>query len=97
MAGNVYVTIGLDKKGNVVEVRVDGRPIEPRQGPEGLLLEGAGAPGCEEVVHDWCTSSSRVARKVSRNRGRPRGGGSTGCGPMLLSGSADRQLWCGAG
>jgi hypothetical protein len=49
-SSNVYVTIGLDKKGNVVEVRVDGRPIEPRQGPEGPLREGAGAPGCEEVV-----------------------------------------------
>lgn len=50
MQSDVYVTIGLDKKGNVVEVRVNGRAIEPRKGPEGQLREGAGAPGCEEIV-----------------------------------------------
>lgn len=50
MQSNVYVTIGLDKSGAVVEVQVNGRTIEARQGKAGPTREGDEAPGCEQIV-----------------------------------------------
>lgn len=46
----VYVTIGLDKSGSVVEVQVNGRRIEPKESKAGRTREGEGAPGCEQIV-----------------------------------------------
>ena len=55
-SSNVYVTIGLDKEGKVVEVRVDGRPVEPKQGPPGLPRRAQAYPGAKKWWKDWCTS-----------------------------------------
>jgi|tagenome__1003787_1003787.scaffolds.fasta_scaffold19761642_2 hypothetical protein len=50
-SSNVYVTIGLDKHGSVVEVRLNGgQPIAPREGKPGPVDEGGSAPGCEQVM-----------------------------------------------
>jgi hypothetical protein len=49
-ASNVYVTIGLDRAGSVVEVRVNGEIIEPKESPGGPSRVGEGAPGCEQIV-----------------------------------------------
>jgi hypothetical protein len=46
----VYVTIGLDKSGSVVEVRVNGEAIRYRESKPGLTHEGDGLPGCEQIV-----------------------------------------------
>jgi len=72
----VYVTVGLDKKGNVVEVRLRGKdPIKPRGGKPGLLRDGAVAPGCEKVarylVHELL---------VCQKKGHPGGTGEEGSG-----------------
>ena len=97
MAGNVYITISLDKKGNVVEVRVDGQPIEPRQGPAGLLHEGAGAPGCEKVVerlvHELLTCQKRG--KPESDTGTVSGGGSgKGSDPCCYRDPNSGRIWC---
>lgn len=48
---DVYVTIGLDKAGNVVEVRLrGGDPIQPKESKAGPMREGGEAPGCEQIV-----------------------------------------------
>jgi hypothetical protein len=49
-ATGVYVTVGLDKSGSIVEVRVNGRTIEPKEGKAGPTREGDEAPGCEEIA-----------------------------------------------
>jgi hypothetical protein len=97
MVGNVYVTIGLDKKGNVVEVRVDGRPIEPRQGPDGLLRDGGSAPGCEEVVqrlvHELLTC--RKKGQPGSGTGTGSGGGSgSGTDPCCYRDPNSGRIWC---
>ena len=50
MQNNVYVTIGLDKSGSVVEVHVDGRTIEPKKSAPGPGRVGDGAGDCEQIV-----------------------------------------------
>ena len=74
---NVYITIGLDKKGNVQEVRVDGKKIEPRESHGGELREGGNAPGCEEVakklVHELLTCKKKGDKPPTGSGG----GGST--------------------
>ena len=50
-ASDVYVTVGLDRQGNVVEVTVGDRRIEPQQGARGLLKPGDRTAGCEEILH----------------------------------------------
>jgi hypothetical protein len=49
-ASDVYVTVGLDRQGNVVEVTVAGRRIEPREGARGLLKPGDRTADCEEIL-----------------------------------------------
>ena len=49
-ASDVYVTVGLDKKGSVVDVTVGGKRIEPREGPRGHLKPGDRSAGCEEIL-----------------------------------------------
>lgn len=103
---DVYITVGLDKKGNVVEVRVKGEPIKPKETSQGLLRQGASAPGCEEVV-------KRLVHEllVCRKKGdKPRTGTGTGYGAGSGTGSepgpvpgsdpccyrdpATGRLWC---
>jgi hypothetical protein len=48
-ASGVYITVGLDKSGAVVEVHVDGRKIEPKESKPGPLDRNE-APGCEEIA-----------------------------------------------
>jgi hypothetical protein len=62
-SSNVYVTIGLDKSGSIVEVQVNGRRIEPREGKPGPTRDGDEAPGCEQIVkrltHELLTCKKR--------------------------------------
>jgi hypothetical protein len=62
---DVYVTIGLDKTGNIVEVKANDRLIEPRKSTQGMIAVGGSCPGCEEVierqVHELLTCRSRSA------------------------------------
>ena len=75
------------RRGNVVEVRrVDGQPVEPRQSPAGLIPESAGVPGCEKVVKRLVHELLTCRKKGSGSEPPP-----PRLGPMLLSGSADRQ------
>ncbi len=46
----VYITVGLDKSGNVVEVHAGGRRIDPQESKTGPTREGEEVPGCEQIV-----------------------------------------------
>jgi hypothetical protein len=50
MQNDVYVSVGLDRKGNVVEVRVRGEAVRERQGATGQTRVGDSVPGCEHIV-----------------------------------------------
>ena len=76
---NVYITIGLDKKGNVQEVRVNGTKIDPREGHVGPLPEGGNAPGCEEVVKKLVHELLTCKKKADKPPTGPGGGGSDPC------------------
>ena len=89
---DVYITIGLDKKGNVREVRVNGREITPRDGHVGPLREGESAPGCEEVVkklvHELLTCKKKGEKPPPTD---PGGGGSD---PCCYRDPASGRIWC---
>jgi len=55
---DVYVTIGLDKLGNIVEVKADGRVIEERESTEGMEL-------IDRKMHEWLTYRSGAADAVA--------------------------------
>jgi hypothetical protein len=98
----VYVTIGLDKQGNVVEVRLKGGdPIRYRESPRGLLREGGSAPGCEEVlktlVHELLTCKKKEGKGGTGTGGSGTGTGSgTGSGsdPCCYRDPATGRIWC---
>jgi hypothetical protein len=68
---DVYVTIGLDKLGNIVEVKANGRVIEPRKSTEEISVGDVG-PGGEEVidrqVHELLTYQSGAGDALSSTR-----------------------------
>ena len=97
---DVYVTVGLDKKGNVVEVQVNGRTIESRRGTIGPIGQGGTVPGCEKVlevlVHELLTCAGK-------GPGKPPEGGATedappypppGSDPCCYRDPRTGQVWC---
>ena len=99
-SSDVYITVGLDKHGNVQEVRVNGRPIEPKESRPGLLGPGGGAPGCEEIVtrlvHELLT-----CRQKGSKPGTPPGTGTSpspspapGTDPCCYRDPATGRIWC---
>lgn len=88
---NVYITIGLDKKGNVQEVRVDGKVIEPKETPKGRLNEGGEAPGCEKILKRL-EHELLVCRK--RDRTPPTPGTPPVEDPCCYRDPQTGRLWC---
>ena len=86
-----YITIGLDKKGNVQEVRVNGEVIRPREGNAGLIHEGGSTPGCEEVVgrlvHELLTCKKRGDKP-------PTDSGGGGSDPCCYRDPITGRMWC---
>lgn len=97
----VYVTIGLDKKGNVVEVRLNGKdPIKPREGKAGLLRDGAVAPGCERVAR-YLVHELLACQKKGRTGGTGEESGSdtydepgSGTDPCCYRDPFTGRIWC---
>jgi hypothetical protein len=89
--GNVYITIGLDQKGNVQEVRVKGEVIRPYEGNAGLMPEGAGAPGCEQVVKRLVHELLICKKKGDKPPTDPGGGGSN---PCCYRDPNTGRMWC---
>ena len=96
-SSDVYITVGLDKHGNVQEVRVNGRPIEPKESRPGLLGPGGGAPGCEEIVTRLGTRAADVSTEgeqaghSSGNRNLTQSLTPTRDRPLLLSRPSHRS------
>ena len=90
-SGNVYITIGLDKKGNVQEVRVNGNVIEARDSRIGPLHEGGNAGGCEEVVNRLVHELLTCRKKGDKPPTDPGGGGSD---PCCYRDPASGRIWC---
>ena len=88
---DVYITIGLDKKGNVREVRVNGKEISPRESHGGPLREGETAPGCEEVVKRLAHELLTCRKKGEKPPTDPGGGGSD---PCCYRDPASGRIWC---
>ena len=107
-AGEVYVTIGLDKHGDIVEVRLKGGDaIRPKDSPRGPLQKGLGAPGCEEVVKMLVHELLACRKKTSEGSGAGQGGGSgsggsgsggsgsgSGTDPCCYRDPATGRIWC---
>lgn len=95
---DVYVTVGLDKKGNVVEVRVDGRTIEPRQGVAGPLERHGTAPGCERVlavlVHELLTCGKKESGKPPESSGTGDAPYGPGSDPCCYRDPRTGKVWC---
>jgi hypothetical protein len=81
---DVYVTIGLDKTGNIVEVQANGRVIEPRKSTEGMMVVGGSGPHGEEVikrqVHELLTYRS--------------GSGDVATVPCCIRDPITGRIWC---
>jgi hypothetical protein len=60
-SSEVYVTIGFDKQGTIVEVKVDGRVIEERKSTEGMEL-------IDRKMHELLTYRSGAADAVAAVR-----------------------------
>ena len=94
MQSNVYVTIGLDKKGDVVEVRVNGGVIEPKEGKRGVLERGAGAPGCEEVVKSLVHELLTCGKKGTHPGTPPPPPNEPGSDPCCYRDPGTGRIWC---
>jgi hypothetical protein len=91
MRSEVYVTVGLDKQGNVVEVRAAGQIIEPKEGARGLLQPGGNAPGCEEIVKILVHELLTCGKKGSHPGTPPPPPGSD---PCCYRDPQTGRLWC---
>ena len=99
-SGNVYITIGLDKQGNVQEVRVTGEVIRPYESKPGLVPEGGSTPGCEQVVqklvHELLTCKKKGDKPTTPPGGDnpPGGGGGAGSDPCCYRDPGTGRVWC---
>jgi len=104
----VYITIGLDKNGDVVEVRLKGGDaIRPKDSPSGPLEKGREAPGCEKVlkilVHELLTCGTKkaddpgIATVTGSGSGMKSNGGSDSGGGTESSGGSDSGGGTGGG
>jgi hypothetical protein len=91
---DVYVTIGLDQQGNIVEVRANGRVIEPTRGPEGMISEGESTPGGEEVVKRVVHEVLTCRKEVSGSSGAARSSAGAGLYPCCIRDPITGRIWC---
>lgn len=89
-SGDVYVTIGLDKKGHIVEVQVNGKALEPRETPPGPMRRGEKAPGCEEVI-ETLLHELLTCRKKSQPTPIPTPGTTD---PCCIRDPQTGRVWC---
>jgi hypothetical protein len=88
-SSDVYVTVGLDRKGQIVEVSVNGKPLKPRETPPGLLRKGGSAPGCEEVINMLVHELLTCRKKGDKPRPTP---GTTD--PCCIRDPQTGRVWC---
>jgi hypothetical protein len=90
-SANVYITIGLDKRGNVQEVRVNGEAARQYDGKPGLLREGGSTPGCEQVIKTLVHELLTCKKKGDKPPTDPGGGGSD---PCCYRDPGTGRVWC---
>ena len=97
-SSDVYITVGLDKQGNVQEVRVNGEPIRPKEGPRGLLQDGESAPGCEEIVkrlvHELLTCRKKGSKPDTGTGTGPAPDPGWGRNPCCYRDPVTGRIWC---
>jgi hypothetical protein len=89
--GDVYITIGLDKSGGIVEVIVNGESLRARETPPGPLKRGGRAPGCEEVI-DTLVHELLTCRKKGKDPIPPPTSDPTD--PCCIRDPRTGRVWC---
>lgn len=92
---DVYVTIGLDRKGHIVEVQVNGKLLEPRETPPGAIRKGANTPGCEEVIETLMHELLTCRKKGSKPAPSPAPAPTPGTtDPCCIRDPQTGRVWC---
>jgi hypothetical protein len=88
-ASGVYVTVGLDKSGSIVEVIVNGEPIKYRESRQGPSKEGDSAPGCEQIVKMLVHELLTCRKKTPPGQPPP-----PVTDPCCIRDPATGRIWC---
>ena len=88
---DVYITVGLDRKGYIVEVSVNGKPLKPRDTPPGLITAGAHTPGCEEIINRLVHELLTCRKKGDKPGPTPTPGTTD---PCCIRDPQTGRVWC---